>query len=172
MAWTIGLVDTATALLAGLAIFPILFATSIQSAEGPGLMFVTLPMSLGNKPGGALLSILFFLLLFLAAFTSSLAMLEPFVSWLTENHKVKQFKAAFSTQHRFLCLAGWPDNRFFLQSIKRFQASELATPARGTHRFLIIDFLVSNLMLPINALMIALLRDGRCTANLYRHKYD
>ncbi len=153
-AWTIGLVDTATALLAGLAIFPILFAASMQPAEGPGLMFVTLPIALGNMPGGGLLSILFFLLLFLAAFTSSLAMLEPFVSWLTENHKVKRFKAAFSTGF-CVWLVGLT-TVFSFNLLKDFKPLNWLPLFEGRTVFLIIDFLVSNLMLPINALMIAL----------------
>ncbi len=153
-AWTIGLVDTATALLAGLAIFPILFAANMQPAEGPGLMFVTLPIALGNMPGGALLSILFFLLLFLAAFTSSLAMLEPFVSWLTENRGVKRFRAAFSTGF-FVWLVGLT-TVFSFNLLQDFKPLNWLPLFEGRTVFSIIDFLVSNLMLPINALMIAL----------------
>jgi NSS family neurotransmitter:Na+ symporter len=153
-AWTLGLVDTLTALLAGLAIFPILFAAGMHPAEGPGLMFVTLPIALGNMPGGAFLSILFFLLLFLAAFTSSLAMLEPFVSWVTENRGVRRFKATFTTG---LCiwLVGLSTVLSF-NILKDFKPLDRLPLFEGRTVFSIIDFTVSNLMLPINALLITL----------------
>jgi NSS family neurotransmitter:Na+ symporter len=153
-AWTLGLVDTLTALLAGLAIFPILFAAGMHPAEGPGLMFITLPIALGNMPGGAFLSILFFLLLFLAAFTSSLAMLEPFVSWVTENRGVRRFKAAFATG---LCiwLVGLSTVLSF-NILKDFKPLDRLPLFEGRTVFSIIDFTVSNLMLPINALLITL----------------
>jgi NSS family neurotransmitter:Na+ symporter len=153
-AWTVGIVNTMTALLAGLAIFPILFAAGIDPAEGPGLMFVALPIALGNMPGGALLSILFFLLLFLAAFTSSLAMLEPFVSWLTENRGVRRFKASLATG---VCIWAFSLTTVFsFNLLKDFTPLDFLPWFEGRTMFSIIDFVVSNLMLPINALMIAL----------------
>ena len=76
--------DTLAALLAGFAIFPIVFASGLDPAEGPGLIFVTLPVAFGNMPAGHLIGTLFFLLLLFAAYTSSIGMLEPIVSWLED----------------------------------------------------------------------------------------
>ncbi|MEJ8567182.1 sodium-dependent transporter [Elongatibacter sediminis] len=154
-AWTLGLVDTLTALLAGLAIFPIVFAAGLQPSEGPGLMFVTLPIALGNMPGGAILGILFFLLLFMAAFTSSLAMLEPFVSWVTENRGIPRFRATVLTG-----LGIWAvglTTVFSFNLLKDFKPLGGVPMLADRTVFGIIEFSVSNLMLPVNALMIALL---------------
>ncbi len=153
-AWSLALVDTLTALLAGLAIFPILFAAGVDPAEGPGLMFVALPIALGNMPGGAILASVFFLLLFFAAFTSTLAMLEPFVSWVTENRGVKRVKATVLTG---LCVwAVGLGSVFSFNLLKEFKPLNNLPLFEDRTIFLIIDFVVSNLFLPINALLIAL----------------
>lgn len=153
-AWTIGLVDTSTALLAGLAIFPIVFASGLAPTEGPGLMFVTLPIALGNMAGGPLLSVLFFALVFFAAFTSSLAMLEPFVAWLTEHKGYNRFKVACGTG-----LGVWLVglcSLFSFNLLQDFKPLSMIPLFQERTIFSIIDFMVSNLMLPINALLIAL----------------
>ena len=63
--------DTLAAILAGLAIFPIVFASGLDPAEGPGLIFVSLPIAFGSMPGGQVIGALFFVLLFFAAYTSA-----------------------------------------------------------------------------------------------------
>lgn len=77
--------DTAVALLAGLAIFPIVFAHGLDPAGGPGLIFVTLPLAFAAIPGGALLGFVFFLFLFIAALTSAVALYEPTAAYLGEH---------------------------------------------------------------------------------------
>lgn len=154
-AWTLGLVDTVTALLAGLAIFPILFAAGMDPAEGPGLMFVALPIALGNMPAGGLLSIAFFGLLFMAAFTSSLAMLEPFISWVTENRGARRMPAAVITG-----LGVWAVGLamvFSFNLLADFRPLGAIPLLAGRNLFSVVDFVVSNLMLPLNALLIAVL---------------
>ncbi|PMR80631.1 sodium-dependent transporter [Halomonas urumqiensis] len=81
---TVIIIDTAIALLAGLAIFPIVFANGLSPGEGPGLIFVTLPLAFGNMAGGTLLGLMFFLLLTFAALTSAISLLEPVVELLEE----------------------------------------------------------------------------------------
>ena len=78
--------DTIAALLAGFAIFPIVFASNLDPAEGPGLIFVTLPIAFGNMAGGQVIGALFFVLLLFAAYTSAIGMLEPVVAWLEEKN--------------------------------------------------------------------------------------
>ena len=63
-------------LLAGLAIFPIVFANGLSPAEGPGLIFATLPVAFGQMPGGAILGPMFFVLMAIAALTSAIIILE------------------------------------------------------------------------------------------------
>ncbi|WP_104203109.1 sodium-dependent transporter [Billgrantia saliphila] len=81
---TVILLDTGIALLAGLAIFPIVFANGLDLASGPGLIFVTLPLAFGNMAGGTLLGLMFFLLLTFAALTSAISLLEPVVEFVEE----------------------------------------------------------------------------------------
>jgi len=80
----VALADTAVALLAGVAVFPIVFANGLDPAGGPGLVFVTLPLAFADMPLGALVGAIFFFFLILAALTSSIALYEPTVAWLAE----------------------------------------------------------------------------------------
>lgn len=81
---TVIILDTVIALLAGLAIFPIVFANGLSAGEGPGLIFVTLPLAFGNMAGGTILGLMFFLLLTFAAITSAISLLEPVVETIEE----------------------------------------------------------------------------------------
>lgn len=153
-AWTIGLVDTATALLAGLAIFPIVFAYNLAPAEGPGLIFVTLPIALGNMAGGQFLGILFFSLVFMAAFTSSLAMLEPFVSWATEKKGYNRLPVSLWTGFG-VWLVGISTVLSF-NILKDFKPLSMIPALQDRTIFLLFDFIVSNVILPLNVLLIAL----------------
>lgn len=78
------MMDLLVALLAGLAIFPLLFAHNMDPAAGPGLVFVTLPLVFAEIPGGALVALVFFLLLTFAAITSSIALMSPATQRLIE----------------------------------------------------------------------------------------
>lgn len=137
--------DTGIALLAGLVIFPIVFANGLDPAEGPGLVFQTLPLALGKIPGGILVGTLFFLLLAFAGLTSAISLLEPAVAWLVESRGLRRGAAA--------ALAGgiiW-----LLGLLTVFSFNELADFKflRGTV-FDNIDFLTSNILLPLGGLFI------------------
>ncbi|MCA0977798.1 sodium-dependent transporter [Qipengyuania flava] len=77
----IAIADTSVALLAGLMIFPIVFAVGLDPAAGPTLVFQTLPFAFQTMPGGALFGFLFFLLILVAAITSSISLLEVPTAW-------------------------------------------------------------------------------------------
>jgi len=96
-ALVIGCADTLVALLAGIAIFPLVFANGLDPAEGPGLIFVTLPIAFGNMTGGLIFGTLFFILLFFAALTSSIGALEPVIAWVEEKTNFKRATAAILT---------------------------------------------------------------------------
>jgi len=96
-AFMISLADTAVAILAGVAIFPVVFANNLDPADGPGLIFVTLPVAFGNMPFGYIVGLLFFVLLFFAAYSSVLGMLEPVVSFLEEQRGFSRPKMAVLT---------------------------------------------------------------------------
>ena len=92
--WVAGL-DTLVALVAGLMIFPAVFALGRDPAGGPSLTFQTLPDVFERMPGGGLIGPVFFLLLVVAALTSTIAMLEVPVAWLVQEKGVSRARAAW-----------------------------------------------------------------------------
>ncbi|MEM6907538.1 MAG: sodium-dependent transporter [Pseudomonadota bacterium] len=82
--------DTAVALLAGLAIFPIVFAAGLATNAGPGLMFESLPLAFQAMPFGSLIGLLFFAMVFFAALTSSVSLLEAPTAWMFEKFNMKR----------------------------------------------------------------------------------
>ena len=89
-ALSVAALDTGVALLAGIAIFPIVFANGLEPTEGPGLVFVTLPIAFANMPLGVLFGTLFFILLSIAALSSSISLIEPGVAWVVESLKTNR----------------------------------------------------------------------------------
>jgi len=94
---TVGLTDTLVAMIAGFAIFPIVFANGLEFDAGAGIFFQTLPTALANAPGGNIVGSAFFFLAFFAAITSSVSLLEPSVAWVAEQFKLTKAKAAWIT---------------------------------------------------------------------------
>lgn len=84
---TVALADTGVGIVAGLAIFPIVFAMGLAAEAGPTLMFKTLPLAFHGMPVGGLFGLAFFLLAFFAAVTSSIALLETSTKWVDEQTK-------------------------------------------------------------------------------------
>jgi len=144
--------DTLAALLAGFAIFPIVFANGLDPAEGPGLIFVTLPIAFGNMAGGHIIGTLFFILLLFAAYSSALGMLEPLVAWLEERNPGKRKQMAM--------LAGISVWVLGLGSVFSFSFMADLKPLGflGIEKnfFGIADFTTANVLAPVNALLIAL----------------
>ena len=90
---SVAALDTGVALLAGIAIFPIVFANGLAASEGPGLVFVTLPIAFSSMPLGVFFGTLFFVLLSIAALSSSISLIEPGVAWLIESLRIKRITA-------------------------------------------------------------------------------
>ena len=84
------LADTGVAVLAGLVIFPLVFAYGLSPSGGPGLVFQTLPLAFGQMPGGLLFGSLFFLLLIFAALSSCVGGIEAIVSWVERHRNVSR----------------------------------------------------------------------------------
>ena len=79
------ILDTSVALFAGLTIFPIVFSNPILSvSSGPGLLFETLPIAFSSLPLGSIFSSVFFILISIAAVSSSVSLIEPFTAWVEE----------------------------------------------------------------------------------------
>ena len=150
---TIAAADTAMALMMGLAIFPLVFASGLVPAEGPGLVFISLPIAFGQMPGGIVFATLFFVLTFIAALTSSIAMLEPVVCWLEEH---RGFSRPISTV--VLAAGTWLVG---LSVVLSFNLWSEVRPLGVFEYFAdktifdLFDFLTANVMMPIGALLLA-----------------
>lgn len=146
-ATSVSIADTLIAVLAGVAIFPAVFAFGIQPDSGPGLVFITLPNVFQQMPGGYVFSVLFFFLLVIAALTSSISLLEVVVSYFTEELKLTRAKAtivAFAGVGVFgvLCsLSSGPLKDFHLLGFTIFD---------------LFDYTSSNILLPVAGLLIVL----------------
>ncbi len=148
----IAFIDTLVALMAGLAIFPIVFANGLEAGSGPGLVFVTLPIAFGQMPGGQIIGTLFFIMLVFAAWTSSISMLEAIVEWLEEKGMSRGKASAAVAGSAWLLglttvlsLNAW-SGFHPLGFIERFEGKTL---------FDLYDFLTANIMLPLGALLMA-----------------
>ncbi len=86
--------DTSVALVAGLVIFPMVFANGLDPAGGPGLIFQTLPVAFAQIPGGRVVGSCFFLLLSVAAITSVVGLSEPLAAYLSERFQWSRQRAA------------------------------------------------------------------------------
>ena len=93
---TIAALDTGIALLAGLAIFSIVFAYGLEPGAGPGLLFETVPLAFGNLPFGSFFGTLFFLLVGLAALTSAISLTEPAIAYCKERFEMSRLTTALA----------------------------------------------------------------------------
>ena len=133
--------DTMVALLAGVLIFPIVFASGLNPSAGTGLIFVTLPNLFSSMPNGDILVILFYLLIFFAALTSMISLLEPGITHLIDEMSVTRPKACMyvATASSIIGVV-WV----------------LVGSLQQEFLFFNIDKLVSNFLIPIEALAISI----------------
>ncbi len=144
---TIAAADTGVALLAGLAIFPIVFAYNLDMGSGPGLIFVTLPIAFGQMPLGIIMGTLFFALLVIAAITSSISLMEPFVSYLEEQGHMTRKKASG--------LVGAGTFSLGILTVLSFNLMSDITLG-GMTIFDLLDFLTNNIVMPLGGMFMAL----------------
>jgi NSS family neurotransmitter:Na+ symporter len=157
----VAMADTAVALMAGMVIFPVVFANHMEPAQGAGLVFTILPLAFNNLPMGGFIGTLFFILLAFAAITSAISLLEPPVARLVEHKHWDRAKAAL------LCggiawLLGlgtvfsfnlWADYKW-TQKLDLGKVQYVLWQNKSF--FDIVDFLTANVMLPLGGLLIAL----------------
>ena len=143
--------DTLVALLAGMAIFPIVFAYGLEPGAGPGLVFKTLPIAFGQMPGGAFFGTVFFLLLVFAAWSSSISLIEPAVAWLVENKGMQRMRASV-----YSGIATWLLGIVIVLSFNKWSFTFMFAGEEKTSGFFdMIDILTANIMLPLGGLFIA-----------------
>ena len=143
------LLDTFVALIAGIAIFPIVFSNSdLTINAGPSLIFETLPVAFYSLPFGNIFSVLFFVLLSIAALSSSISLLEPFTAWMEEK---------FNTERRIIVsILGLLIWVIGLGSIFSFNIGQ-EIKFFGLNFLEGLDYLTNNIMLPMGGFFIALL---------------
>ncbi|OAZ90019.1 sodium-dependent transporter [Halomonas sp. G11] len=140
---SVAVADTVVALMAGLAIFPVIFANGMDPAEGPGLIFMSLPLAFQAMPLGTLFGILFFLMLSMAALTSAISMVEATVSWLCDNKGLSRKAASWGTG-----IVLWLISTLAMLSFNLGADWTLA----GKNFFDWLDYLTSRLMMPLGGL--------------------
>lgn len=128
--------DTLVALIAGFAIFPIVFMAGLDPAGGPGLFFVSMPVAFGAIPGGTIFATVFFALALFAAFTSSISLMEVGVSWLEERQGVTRFGAALGVGFVL-----WMIGAAYVFSLEYLD---------------FVDFMTEGLLLPLGGLLVAI----------------
>ena len=152
----IALGDTLVALLAGLVIFPAVFHHGLDPAGGTGLIFQTLPVAFAQMPGGYVVSVLFFLLLSVAAITSMVGLVEPINAWLAETMGWRRQRAAICALAGVAVLSvisglsygGWSQGQTFGMSLGA-----------------LLDFVPNQLLLPIGGLLIAVFAGWRMSGS-------
>ena len=143
----VALLDTLVALLAGLAIFPIVISSGLEMNQGPGLIFQTLTVAFGAMPGGQLFGTLFFILLIFAAWTSSISLIEPMIIWLIEKYSMTRIKAATIASGAAWLLGIGTIISFNIGSeIKLFNMTIFES----------LDYLTSNILLPLGGILITI----------------
>ena len=140
-------VDTVVSLLAGMAIFPIVFAHGLEPGMGAGLVFKTLPIAFGQMDAGVLIGTLFFILLVFAAWASAISLIEPAVAWLVENHTISRVKASV-----YLGVSTWLLGIATILSFNYWEQYKFF----GKTLFDLLDHLTANIMLPLGGLFIAI----------------
>ncbi|MCF8338966.1 MAG: sodium-dependent transporter [Bacteroidales bacterium] len=139
--------DTAIALMAGVIIFPAVFAYDLEPSSGPGLIFITLPGVFNAMQGGIIFQTLFFILIGIAALTSTMSLVEVVASSVTEQLGISRNKG-------ILMIAGLMALLIIPNSLSYGAMSDVTL--FGHTVFGVFDFLASNIFLPVGGLMIAL----------------
>lgn len=127
--------DTFVALIAGFAIFPIVFAAGLDPASGPSLFFISMPVAFGGIEGGTIFATVFFALALFAAFTSSISLMEVGVSWLEERQGVTRLGAAMGVGFTL-----WMIGAAYVFSLEYLD---------------FVDFMTEGLLLPLGGLLVA-----------------
>jgi len=146
----VSVLDTVIALLACMVIFPITFSYGLEPSGGPGLVFTSLPTAFAQMPAGSLLGTVFFALLVFAALTSAIALLEVATSYLIDEKGWTRRKATTASAAGVILL-GLPSaltgsTVVFGQGMQNLLGSDW---------FTFVSALVSNWMLPIGGLGMA-----------------
>lgn len=164
--WVIAL-QTLCVIMAGFMVLPAVFAFGMEPSAGPGLTYITLPAVFQAMPAGRIFATMFFLLLLLAALTSSVSILEPLVAWLIDHHKINR-RAACVVMASASFIFGIPATLSF--------GIGADWTLFGYTPFDVMDKITSNFMLPVNVLAACILMgwvaNKTFIQELYKRHFD
>ena len=163
---TISALDTCIALVASLMLFPIIFSYGMEPAAGPGLVFISVPIALSQMPGTTFLATVFFALLVFAALTSAISMLEVATSYLIDQRGWQRRRAAVAAGLT-TALVGLPSA---LSGGTHLFGSGMEALV-GRNWFDSLDYLVTNWMLPLGGLGMALFTAWRMNQRLRQAEF-
>lgn len=149
-AFAVAIVDTAVAMVAGLAIFALVFGAGLETGQGPGLMFVTLPLAFAEMPFGALVGGVFFILVLGAAISSSISLIEPVAAFLVERFDMTRPQAV-----TIMVTAAWAMGLLTVVSFNLWAEGTIFHTLFGRTAFDFIE-LLTNIFMPVGGLLIAL----------------
>ncbi|MFK2825688.1 sodium-dependent transporter [Bacillus sp. B190/17] len=160
-AGSVALMNIFVSVLAGLAIFPVVFAFGFEPAEGPGLLFIVLPSVFSQMPFGELFLLVFLVLFLFATLTSSFSLLEIIVAAFLKNG---------SSRKKLAVIAG---TIVFFAGIPAALSSSLLADVQFLNKtvFDATDYLVSNILLPLGNLLIALFISWRMNRELVKEEF-
>ena len=147
-AFVISILDTLVALVVGVIIFSIVFSSGMDITSGPGLVFESLPVAFGRMPLGGFLGVAFFVMLVLAAWSSSIGLLVPPIERLHVRHGISRTRSTY-----FVALAAW-----LIGILCALSFSSLADfrPVGGMTIYGILDYLTSSILMPVTGLLVAI----------------
>lgn len=148
LSYQVAIADTVIALMAGLVIFPAVFAYGLKPGSGPSLLFITIPAVFKEMPLGSFFEILFFILIAIAAITSTVSLLETSVSFVVDQFNLKRKKATIIITIALFIVA--------IPSILSFGPLSDVTIIGERSIFDSLDFLTSNILLPIGGILVCL----------------
>ncbi|HEY6610024.1 MAG TPA: sodium-dependent transporter [Pseudomonas sp.] len=148
----VAIADTCVALLAGLAIFPVIFANGMSPSAGPGLIFMSLPLAFQQMPLGTVFGVLFFAMVSVAALTSAISMIEAVVAYLNEKHGISRGRAAIGSGLVLLVIS--------LLAMLSFNVGA-EWKLFGTTLFDSLDYVTSRWMMPLGGILMVILA-GYC----------
>ncbi|MNZ39486.1 Sodium:neurotransmitter symporter family protein [compost metagenome] len=146
--FVVAIADTCVALLAGLAIFPVIFANGMSPGAGPGLIFMSLPLAFQQMPFGTLFGVLFFAMVSVAALTSAISMIEATVAYLNEKHGVSRIKASIASGVVLIAIS--------MLAMLSFNVGA-EWKLFGMNFFDILDYVTSRWMMPLGGILMVIL---------------
>lgn len=157
-AFEVSILDTLVAILAGLMVFPAVFSANIEPAAGPSLVFITLPSIFSSMPMSVLWSTLFFLLLVIAALTSTISMHEAITAYIEEEWRVARRTASWigtSATALIGCAASLSLGAWSHWTIG------------GLNIFDSLDFVTANILLPLGGFLTCIFIGWKFDRNLF-----